>query len=168
MSRARLAIAVMSLSASAFVGILSSEGYTETAVVPTRNDRPTVGFGSTFREDGSPVRMGERITPLQAVQRAAVHLAQEEEAFRASLPGVELHQAEYDVYIDWVYQYGTGAWSVSSMRRELLAGRHAAACDALLLYRKSGGHDCSIPGNRVCAGVWTRQLARHKKCMEAQ
>lgn len=168
MSRTRLAIAAMTLSASAFVGILSNEGYTETAVVPTRNDRPTVGFGSTFRDDGTPVRIGDRITPLRAVQRAATHLTREEAAFRASLPGVELHQAEYDVYMDWIYQYGAGAWAASSMRRELLAGRHAAACDALLLYRKSGGHDCSIPGNKICAGVWTRQLSRHKTCMEAQ
>lgn len=168
MSRARLAVAALALSASAFVGILSSEGYTDTAVVPTKNDRPTVGFGSTFRDDGAPVRMGDRITPVRAVQRAAVHLSQEEVAFRASIPGVELHQAEYDVYMDWVYQYGTGAWSKSAMRRELQAGRYRHACDALLLYRRSGGYDCSIPGNRVCAGVWTRQLARHKKCAEAQ
>nr|WP_229515641.1 lysozyme [Massilia sp. CFBP 13647] len=156
------------MSASAFVGIISSEGYTEAAVVPTKNDRPTVGFGSTFRDDGAPVQLGDRITPVRAVQRAAAHLSKEEAAFRASIPGVELHQAEYDLYMDWVYQYGTGAWRASTMRRQLLAGQYGAACDALLLYRKSDGYDCSTPGNRTCPGVWTRQLARHKKCMEAQ
>lgn len=168
MSRARLAASVLVLSASAFVAILSSEGYTDTAVVPTKNDRPTVGFGSTFRDDGAPVRMGDRITPVRAVQRVAAHLSREEAAFRASIPGVELHQVEYDVYMDWTYQYGTGAWRASTMRRQLLAGQYRAACDALLLYKKSGGYDCSAPGNRTCPGVWTRQLARHKKCMEAQ
>lgn len=168
MSRLRIAVGGLSLSAAAFVGILTSEHYTETAVIPTKNDRPTVGFGSTFREDGSPVKMGDRITPVRAVQRAAAHLSREEGTFRASIPGVELYPAEYDLYMDWVYQYGTGAWSKSSMRRELLAGRYAQACDSLLLYKKSGGHDCSIPGNRICAGVWTRQLERHRKCMEAQ
>nr|WP_197986277.1 glycoside hydrolase family protein [Massilia sp. CFBP 13721] len=160
--------AALALSASAFVGIISSEGYTEAAVVPTKNDRPTVGFGSTFRDDGAPVQLGDRITPVRAVQRAAAHLSKEEAAFRASIPGVELHQAEYDLYMDWVYQYGTGAWRASTMRRQLLAGQYGAACDALLLYRKSDGYDCSTPGNRTCPGVWTRQLARHKKCMEAQ
>lgn len=168
MTRARNAVAGLALSAAAFVGIIASEGYTETAVIPTKNDRPTVGFGSTFKEDGAPVRMGDRITPVRAVQRAAAHLSREEAVFRASIPDVELHQAEYDLYMDWVYQYGTGAWSKSTMRRELLAGRYRQACDGLLLYKKSGGYDCSIPGNKVCAGVWTRQLERHARCLEAQ
>jgi lysozyme len=168
MSRARMAVASLALSATAFVGLMASEHYTDTAIIPTKNDRPTVGFGSTFHSDGAPVRMGDTITPVRAVQLAAAHLSKEELAFRASLPGVALHQAEYDLYIDWTYQYGMGAWRSSSMRRELLAGRYAQACGALLLYKRSGGYDCSKPGNKVCAGVWTRQLERHKKCMEAQ
>jgi lysozyme len=166
MSRTRIVSAGLALSASAFVAILSSEGYTDAAAIPTKNDRPTVGFGSTFRDDGAPVQLGDRITPVRAVQRAAAHVSAEEAVFRASIADVPLHQAEYDLYMDWVYQYGNGAWSKSSMRRELLAGRYPEACAALLLYKRSGGYDCSIPGNKVCAGVWARQLARHKKCME--
>lgn len=168
MSNARIAVASLVLSAAAFVGLVVNEGYTDRAVVPTKNDRPTVGFGSTFDEQGRPVKMGDTITPVRAVQRAAAHLSKEEAAFRASLPGVALHQVEYDVYMDWVYQYGTGAWRASSMRRELQAGRYREACSALLLYKRSGGYDCSVPGNRICAGVWTRQKERFAKCMEAQ
>lgn len=168
MSKARIAVGSLALSAAAFVGLIVSESYTDRAVIPTKNDRPTVGFGSTFREDGSPVQMGDTITPVRAVQRAAAHLSKEEAAFRASIPGVALHQVEYDVYMDWIYQYGTGAWRASSMRRELQAGRYREACSALLLYKKSGGYDCSLPGNRICAGVWTRQKERFAKCMEAQ
>ncbi|HEY5801853.1 MAG TPA: lysozyme [Burkholderiaceae bacterium] len=168
MNKLRTAVGALSLSAAALVSIFASEGYTDTAVIPTKNDRPTVGLGSTFHEDGRAVQMGDRITPVRAIVLAAGHIGAEEARFRSSLPGVALHQAEYDLYMDWVYQYGTGAWSKSSMRRELIAGRYGAACDALLLYRKAGGYDCSVPGNKVCAGVWTRQQARHKKCMEAQ
>lgn len=168
MTRARIAIGSLTLSAAAFVGLLSSEDFTDRAVIPTKNDRPTVGHGSTFWEDGRPVKMGDTITPTRAIRLASTHISKEENIFRSSLPGVALHQAEYDVYVDWVYQYGTGAWSKSSMRRNLVSGRYAAACGSLLAYKFSGGHDCSIPGNRVCAGVWTRQLERHKKCMEAQ
>lgn len=168
MSKARVGIAGLMLSAAGLVAIVADEYFTDRAIIPTKNDRPTVGFGSTFWEDGRPVRMGESITPVRAIRLASLHISKEERVFRASLPGVALHQAEYDVYVDWVYQYGTGAWSTSSMRRELLAGSHVRACHALLRYKFSGGHDCSIPGNRVCAGVWTRQLERHKKCMEAQ
>ena len=167
-NKGRIAIGALSLSAAGFLGIVTSESYTDTAVIPTQNDRPTVGFGSTFNEDGTPVKMGDKTTPARALLKAQAHITKEEQIFRASLPEVKLYQAEYDLYMDWVYQYGTGAWMNSSMRRELLAGDYRGACDALLKYKFSGGHDCSVPGNKVCYGVWARQLARHKKCMEAQ
>lgn len=164
----KIAVAIMTMSAAAFVGMTGNEGYTDRAVVPTKDDRPTLGFGSTFHEDGRPVRMGERTDPVNALKKSLAHITKEEKIFRDSLPGATLSQAEYDVYMDWVYQYGTGAWSKSSMRRELLAGNHRAACDALLRYRFAAGYDCSTPGNRRCAGVWTRQLERHASCMGAQ
>ena len=168
MSRARIVVAGLSLSAAAFIGIATNESYTERAVIPTVNDRATVGLGSTYWENGQPVKMGDTIKPVRAIQLAGAHIAKEEVIFRASLPGVALHQAEYDTFMDWTYQFGTGAWMKSSMRRNLLAGNYKAACESLLLYKFSGGYDCSTPGNRRCMGVWTRQLERYNACMEAQ
>lgn len=165
---AKIAVAAMSLSAAAFVGLAVHEGYTDRAVIPTKGDVPTVGFGSTRHEDGSRVRMGDRTTPVNALKKAQAHISKEEQIFRDSLPGVFLSQVEYDQYVDFSYQYGTGTWLKSSMRRELLAGNHRAACDALLKYRFAAGYDCSTPGNRRCMGVWTRQLERHKACVGAQ
>ena len=82
---------------------------------------------------------------------------------------MELTQAEYDLYMDFVYQYGSGAWlKPRSPRTQLLQGDHRGACDALLQWRFMGTFDCSTPGNRRCMGVWTRQQARHKACLEAQ
>ena len=166
-SKQRLAVAVLSLSAAGFLGIVGSEGYTDRAVVPTKGDRPTVGFGSTFHEDGTPVKIGDTTTPVRALVKAKAHIDKEERVFRASLPGVALHQAEYDLYLDWAYQFGTGAWNKSSMRRHLLMGDYAQACKSLLAYRFSAGYDCSTPGNKICAGVWTRQLERYNACMGA-
>ena len=167
-SNVRVIVSALTLSAAAFIGLAVSEGYTERAIVPTQGDVPTVGFGSTVHEDGRRVQMGDRTTPVNALQKAQAHISKEEARFRASLPGASLTQAEYDVYMDFVYQYGSGTWSASSMRRHLLAGQHRQACDALLRYRFAGGFDCSTPGNRRCMGVWTRQQARHKACVEAQ
>ena len=164
----RVGIAGLALSASALVALITHESYTDRAIIPTKNDRPTVGFGSTFWETGAPVKQGDTITPVRAVALAQKHISKEEESFRSSLPNVRITQAEYDVYMDWIYQYGSGAWSTSSMRRDLLAGDNASACTALLKYHFSGGFDCSIPGNKICAGVWTRQLERHAKCVRAQ
>lgn len=166
--RTRIAVAVLTLGASAFVGMTLDEGYTERAVIPTQGDRPTLGFGSTFHVDGRPVQMGDATTPQRALVTALAHVGKYEATFRKSLAGASLHQAEYDVYMDWVYQYGVGAWAASSMRREILAGNYAAACDALLRYRFAAGFDCSTPGNKRCAGVWARQQKRHAACMAAQ
>lgn len=167
-SNVRVIVGALSLSAAALVGLVASEGYTERAVIPTKNDVPTVGFGSTQHEDGSRVKLGDRTDPVNALKKAQAHISKEEARFRSSLPGVTLNQVEYDTYMDFIYQYGSGAWSNSSMRRHLLAGQHRQACDALLRYRFAGGYDCSTPGNKRCMGVWTRQQARHKACIGAQ
>ncbi|ABM38594.1 lysozyme [Polaromonas naphthalenivorans] len=167
-TRMRIFVAALTLSAAGFIGIVSDESYTSAAIIPTKGDVPTVGFGSTVYEDGRPVKMGDTITPVRALVVASAHIDKDEARFRASLPDVELFQEEYDLYLNWVYQFGIGNWRKSSMRRELLAGHYPAACHALLEYKKSAGYDCSTPGNKICAGVWTRQLKRHAKCMAAQ
>lgn len=166
-SKPRVLVATLVLSVAGFVGLVSQEGYTDKAIVPTQGDRPTLGFGSTFHEDGAPVKLGESTTPVRALLKAHAHLKAEEQSFRASLPGVALTQDEYDVYMDFVYQFGNTTWGKSSMRAHLLAGRYESACQALLLYRYSAGYDCSTPGNKRCAGVWTRQQQRHAQCMAA-
>lgn len=168
MDKARIIVAALTLSASAFVTLLVSEGYTDKAIIPTKNDRPMHGFGSTFNADGSAVKLGETTTPVRALITAQAHISKEEKKFRDSLPGVNLYQGEYDLYVDFTYQFGIGTWRASSMRRNLLAGDYVAACNALLLYKYSGGYDCSTPGNNRCAGVWTRQQERNRKCLSMQ
>lgn len=177
--RARVLVASLALSAAGFATWLANEGSSPPVVVageerlsahiPTKDDVPTIGHGATRYEDGTPVRLTDPpITRQRAESLARNLLSADERRFRASLPGVRLHQAEYDLYIDFVGQYGIGNWRNSSMRRHLLASDYVAACNALLRYRYAAGFDCATPGNRRCPGVWTRQLERHRKCMAAQ
>ncbi len=166
--RQRIAVTVLSLSAAGFATWQASEGYTPVAVIPTKGDVPTIGHGSTRYEDGQPVRIGDTITPARAEVLARNLNSQAEKQFAASLPGVKLYQAEFDLYMDFVGQYGIGTWLKGSPRRDLLAGNYAQACNDLLKYRYAAGFDCSTPGNKRCAGVWARQLERHAKCMAAQ
>lgn len=163
----RVAIAALSFSAAGFVGIAMQEGYTDRATVPTKNDRPTVGIGSTFRDDGSPVQMGDTIDPVRAIQRSVAHIAKDEAGLKRCVTG-PMSQAEYDVLVDFAYQYGVPATCRSSIVRHINAGRYVEACNAYTLYKYSGGYDCSIPGNRVCSGVWKRNLERRDRCLGAQ
>lgn len=167
----RLPVGLLTLSATAFVALLASEGYSPIAYIPTQGDKLTIGFGTTVHEDGTPVTSSDRTDPVKAVIAAQAHIGKDEQAFRETLPGVSLSQAEYDLYLDFTYQYGIGSWRSSSMRRHLQAGEYRAACDALLKWRFQDGSDCKLPQNwgpKGCKGVWTRQQERHAKCMAAQ
>lgn len=84
--------------------------------------------------------------------------------FNKTLQNVKVSQGEYDLYFDFTYQYGTGAWSNSSMLRNLKAGKYKQACESLLKYKYVAKRDCSIRSNG-CYGVWTRQKERYDKCM---
>jgi len=168
MLKQRIAVAALTMSAAGLATWQASEGYTERAVIPTKGDVPTIGHGSTRYEDGRPVRMGDAITPPRARALARNLMQQDCKRMAGTLADVKLYQEEYDVYCNFVGQFGIGNWRSSSMRTRLLAGDYAGACDALLLYKYSAGYDCSTPSNKRCAGVWTRQLERNRKCLEAQ
>lgn len=172
-NKARLAIASLVLSAGAFVGIATREGYTDNTIIPTKGDKPTNGFGTT-----EGVKMGDRTTPVKALQRAMADVQKYEGAIKQCVRA-PLSQAEYDVYVDLAYNIGPTnfCYSVdktgritgpSTLSRRLAAGDYRAACDAILLYRFAAGYDCSTPGNRRCAGVWTDRQRSHAQCVAAQ
>lgn len=174
MRRARQSVAVLVLSAAGFATWLGSEGFAGSPMIPTQGDVPTIGYGSTRYENGTPVTLADPpITHQRAAQLARNLHSEEERRFRASLPGVELYQEEYDLYLDFTGQYGIGNWrKPKSPRTWLLRGDYAGACHALLTWRYAAGYDCSttINGqpNRRCWGVWTRQQERHAQCLAAQ
>lgn len=169
MNRSRTLVAALSLSLAALATWQGSEGFTDHAIIPVTDDVPTIGYGSTRWESGAPVKLGDTISRERAAILARNLMRVDEQRLADSLPGVSLYQEEYDVYVDFIGQYGIGNWRKSSMRRHLLAGNYRQACDALLLWRRGpGGFDCSTPGNKRCAGVWTRQLERHAQCWSVQ
>lgn len=168
---ARIAVGLMTMSAAGYATWEAGEGFTSSPTIPTVNDVPTVGFGSTRYEDGTRVTMSDPPISRERGRELARNLMrQEEAAFASTLPGVSLYQKEYDIYFDFTGQYGMTRWRGSSMRRNLLKGEYRAACDSLLAYKYSGGYDCTtlIDGvpNKRCWGVWTRQLDRHAACIE--
>lgn len=169
----RIAVALLTLSLAATLAWDREEGFTETPVIPTKGDVPTIGHGSTRYEDGTPVRMTDApITRQRAAELSRNLHGEEARRFRASIPGAYLTQGEFDLYLDFTGQYGITNWRSSSMRRHILTGEYRQACSALLAWRKAAGYDCStlINGkpNKRCWGVWERQLKRHAACMAEQ
>lgn len=167
MSYPRIAIAALSLSAAGLVGIALREGYTDEAVIPTKGDVATIGFGST-----EGVKLGDKTTPPRALLRAATELDTKYERAVKRCVRVPLHQAEYDVYVSMAYNIGTAGFCGSSIAARANAKDYRGACEAILLWKKAGGYDCStlINGqpNKQCYGLWKDRLRDHAKCMSAQ
>ena len=166
-NKPRMILAALSISAAAFGTLVVSEGYTDIAVIPVKGDRPTIGHGSTFRDDGSPVQIGDTITPTQAIKRSLAHIQKDETRIKRCVTA-PLTQGEYNIMVGFAYQYGAPTLCASSIVRHANAGRYAESCAGYLKYKFSGGYDCSTPGNNRCHGVWKRSLDRYKNCMGEQ
>ncbi|HEM8709428.1 TPA: glycoside hydrolase family protein [Acinetobacter baumannii] len=143
------------------------EGYTAKPTIPVKGDRPTIGNGTTFYPDGRAVKMTDPpITRKQAFEYLKFTMNKDAKSFNKTLVNIPISQVEYDLYLDFTYQYGVSAWSSSSMLRNLKAGKYKAACDSLLKWKYVAKRDCSIRKNG-CYGVWVRQQDRHQKCLNA-
>lgn len=161
----RIAIAALMLSAVGLVGIVSHEGYTDRAAIPVAGDKPTLGFGSTTRADGSPVQLGDKTTPPAALSRALDHIEADESGIKACVH-VPLHQYEYDAYVSLAYNIGVGAFCRSILVKRLNTEDYEGACDEIPRWRFYQGKDCSQAGNRhLCGGIWSRRQAEHLRCL---
>lgn len=151
MIQPRTRIAALALSASALVGIVLNEGYTDTAVIPVKGDVPTIGFGTT---DG--VRMGDRITPPKALARSLDSIKKYEGAIKNCVK-VPLYQYEYDAYVDLTYNIGHGAFCNSTLVRKLNAGDYSGACTQILRWDKFHG--------KPLRGLTIRRKEEYNQCM---
>lgn len=166
MKHARIAIAALAVSAAGLVSLVTHEGYTDFAMIPVAGDVPTVGFGSTKRDDGTPVRIGDKITPPHALARSLAHIQKDETRLRQCVTA-PLLQAEYDLLVSHAYQYGAAATCGSGIVRSINAGRYVDACEQYSRWRFVAGRDCAQPGSG-CRGVAIRAEERRTKCMEVQ
>jgi lysozyme len=151
MALQRKHIAALALSASAFVGLAVHEGYSDRAYTPVPGDVPTIGFGTT-----EGVRMGDRITPPQALVRALQDVQKFEGALKKCVK-VPLHQYEYDAYMSLTYNIGHGAFCGSTLVRKLNAQQYTEACAEILKWDKFKG--------QPLRGLTIRRQKEHQQCI---
>lgn len=155
--KARIAVAALSLSAAGLVSIALHEGYTDRAVQPLPGDKPTIGFGTT-----EGVKMGDRITPPQALARALADVQKFEGALKQCVR-VPMHQHEYDAFLSFSYNVGSSAFCKSSMARKLNAGDYLGACAEFSRWTFFQGKDCRDPAHK-CGGLVQRRAEERAKC----
>ncbi len=147
----RKAIATLALSAAALVGLVTSEGYSDQAIIPIKDDVPTLGFGST-----EGVKLGDKTTPVKALNRALQDIQKYEGAVKKCVV-VPLHQYEYDTYINLAYNIGTGAFCRSTLVKKLNSTDYAGACQEILRWDRAKGIKIK--------GLTVRRQAEYQKCI---
>ena len=149
----RTAVASLTLSAAALVGIALHEGYSSTAYTPVPGDVPTVGFGTT-----EGVKLGQSITPERALVRLLADAGKFEQAVKRCAP-VPMYPHEFSAFVSTTYNIGEGAFCRSTMAKRLNAGDYKGACAAILMWDKFKG--APLPGltkrrkaeKEMCDGV---------------
>lgn len=127
------------------------EGYSDSAIIPVPGDVPTLGFGTT-----EGVKMGDKITPPQAVARALQDASKYEGALKTCVK-VPLHQYEYDAYVSLAYNIGPSAFCNSTLVRKLNTEDYEGACNEILRWDFFRG--------KPLRGLTIRRQAEHKTCM---
>lgn len=146
----RTALAGLSISGVALIGLLAAEGFRDTAYIPVPGDVPTIGFGTT-----DSVRMGQRIEVTQALGRALVDVQKFEGAMKRCVT-VPLHQYEYDSYVSLTYNIGEGAFCRSTLVRLLNKEDFSGACKQILRWDKFKG--------KPLRGLTVRREKEYKMC----
>lgn len=134
----RLAVGVLSLSATGLIGIASYEGFSEKAYIPIKGDVPTIGFGST-----EGVKMGDAITVPQALDRLRRDITVAESAISRCVR-VPLSQGELDAYTSLAFNIGTDAFCRSTLVVKLNGGDYAGTCEEIKRWVYAGGR--RVPG----------------------
>jgi lysozyme len=149
----RTRVTALVVSALALVSIATWEGYSDQTYFDPVGV-PTIGWGAT-----ASVQSGDHTDPT----RALIRLHADASAHAARLAGcigdVPLHQHEWDAYVSWAYNVGSGAACNSTLVRKLRQAPpdYAGACAELLRWVHAGG--------RVLPGLVRRREAEYKICM---
>jgi len=146
----RTNVAALVLSASAIIGIVVHEGYSDTAYIPVAGDVPTIGFGTT-----TGVKLGDKITPVKALERALTDVNAFEAALKQCVK-VPLHQYEYDAYISLSYNIGSKAFCSSTLVKLLNSGDYEGACKQILRWDKFQG--------KPLRGLTIRRQSEYRQC----
>jgi len=148
----RVLVASLTLSASALVGLAVHEGYRETAYIPVKGDRPTLGFG-----DAQGVVLGQKTDPVRALIRLNSQADIFQQQMRECIGDVPMYQHEWDAIISWSFNVGSRAACGSTLVRKLKTLDYSGACNELPKWNKFQGS--------VLPGLTARRQSEYRQCM---
>ncbi len=146
----RMVVAALSLSGAGLIGIAIHEDWRDTAYLPTSDDVPTIGFGST-----KDVKLGDRITVPRGLIRLKEDASEAERAVRKCAP-VPMHQHEFDAWVSFTFNVGGGAFCASTAAKLLNQGKYLEACAQMDRW--------VYQGSKVLPGLVKRRAEERQLC----
>ena len=152
----RKPVAALAVTAALAAGVSQHEGFREKSYMPTPDDRPTIGYGTTFHPDGRPVQMGEKISKDRAIVYLHNDLNKFANAVKRCAP-VPMHDYEFGAFVSLTYNIGEANFCKSTLVKKLKAFDYEGACYEILKWDKQAG--------RVLRGLTNRRQEEYKICM---
>lgn len=113
------------------------EGFSSVAYLCSAK-KVTIGYGNTFWEDGTPIKLGEQISK----NRAETLLKHVVDNFSVAVGvdiKIEVTQNQFDAMVSLAYNIGIRAFHNSTLLRQLNNGNFVGASNEFLRWNKSGG-----------------------------
>ena len=127
----------MKVSSKGLELIKEFEGFSSVAYLCSAK-KATIGYGNTFWEDGTPVKIGDQISK----ERAETLLKHVVDNFSVAVEvdiKIEVSQNQFVAMVSLAYNIGLGAFKNSTLLRQLNRGNFVGASQEFLRWDKSNG-----------------------------
>ena len=127
----------MKVSSKGLELIKEFEGFSSVAYLCSAK-KATIGYGNTFWEDGTPVKIGDQISK----ERAETLLKHVVDNFSVAVEvdiKIEVTQNQFDALVSLAYNIGLGAFQNSTLLKQLNRGNFVGASQEFLRWDKSNG-----------------------------
>ena len=102
---------------------------------------PTIGYGNTFYEDGTPVKIGDTITQERATELLK-NLLVKFESYVNKYVKSTITQEQYDALVSFCYNIGAGNLAKSTLLKKVnLNPKDATIRDEFMKWNKAGGKE---------------------------
>ena len=100
----------------------------------------TIGYGATFYQDGSKVKLGQTITNTQANQLLKDHLKEFEGSVIGLLNTTKVNQNQFDALVSFCFNLGAANLAKSQLLRFIKANPNdLKIADEFLKWNRAGG-----------------------------
>ena len=116
------------------------EGFSSSAYLDVVNI-PTIGWGNTFYEDGTKVKLGDQISKTDALKLLEVVANRDFADWIFLSIKVKVTQSQFDAMVSLAYNIGAGAFLKSTLLKKVNAGDFAGAGEEFLRWNKALGKE---------------------------